>query len=279
MLLIAFIGGAVALIAPRFEHQADWFACRHMALMLREAGAPVPPVGWQGALAGAPTAAERVTVAKYAAGAYPHSGSPEAAPQKGKPVRESSSEGAVRDEASPGGGSVADREGGGVAMLNAVPGNAVAAPVAEKPQPRMVPNPELAGAEVFISALDAIMEVSHRDRNRRGWFHPSFASRAALLRKLALESRAEARFNRAMRRTRLWIVALAVVAVGTFLAAATVESAKGPAGYLEKRVGGAPGDWGCFDPGIAIPGLGAFVGTLVGRTWGRRREKASPGEN
>jgi hypothetical protein len=104
----------------------------------------------------------------------------------------------------------------------------------EEPKMRMVPNPELAGTEIFISSLDAIMEVAHRDRNRRGLFHPSVARRATLLRKLALEPEAEVRFNRAMRRTRLFIVAMAVVGLGVFLAAARVENVKGSAADTEQ---------------------------------------------
>jgi hypothetical protein len=98
----------------------------------------------------------------------------------------------------------------------------------EQPKMRMVPNPELAGTEIFISSLDSIMEVAHRDRNRRGLFHPSIARRAELLRQLALDPQAEARFNRTMRYTRLWIVALAALGLVVFLAAAKVESGKAP---------------------------------------------------
>src|SRR3954469_21483160 len=35
-LMVAFVAATLPFISSRFEHQADWFACRHMARMLEE---------------------------------------------------------------------------------------------------------------------------------------------------------------------------------------------------------------------------------------------------
>ncbi len=195
-LLCALVGGAIAVISPRFEHQADWFACRHMALRLREAaeGVAAPagealPAALAEALPEGPTGAEGVTVAQYVAGEYPHS-------------REAGVDGGA-------GGT-----GGKAAFI------------------------ELAGAEIFVSSLDAIIETSHRDRNRRGWFHPSVANRAALVRELAVNPEAEARFDKSMRRVRWGIVALAAVGLGAFAVAVCMPGkAEAPAA----QAGGARG--------------------------------------
>jgi STE24 endopeptidase len=189
-LLCLFGVAAIGWISPRFEHQADWFACRHMALRLRQSpepaveGAAEPlPAALEGALAATATPAERVTVTQYVAGAYPH-----------------------------------NPKGAGEAVEGGPTGG-------------VTPNPEVAGAEIFISSLDAIVEVSHRDRGRRGLFHPSAAKRMALLRRLALDPAAEARFNRKLRRVRWVIVLLAAASVATFGAALLREGASAaPAG-------------------------------------------------
>jgi Zn-dependent protease with chaperone function len=183
VLLCALGVAAIGWISPRFEHQADWFACRHMAQRLRETPRLEDPPGAKteipaplaDALAPAPTTAEQVTVDQYRAGLYPNN------PQ-GTPVS--------------------------------------AEPPAAAPPPPL----EIAGAEIFISSLEAIIETSHRDRNRRGLFHPSVAQRASLLRRLALDPAAETRFNRALRRVRWLIVLLAVVSGATLAAAIYLES-------------------------------------------------------
>jgi Zn-dependent protease with chaperone function len=181
-LFCAMGAGAIATISPRFEHQADWFACRHMALRLREGpeatAAPEAteplPAALAGALAVAPTPAEQVTVTDYRAGAYPHN-----------------------------------------------PGATAPPPPSVDPLPASLA--ELAGAEIFISSLDLLVEASHRDRNRRGLFHPSAANRMALLRRLALDPAAEIGFNRTLRRVRWFIVLLAAVGVATIGTALLLE--------------------------------------------------------
>jgi len=69
VLLVVFWGLSLPFIAPRFEHQADWFASRHMARVLAR-GEEEPPAAnraerpgaaLQDMLAGAPTGAEAVT--------------------------------------------------------------------------------------------------------------------------------------------------------------------------------------------------------------------------
>ncbi len=85
VLWLASAGLSIPFIAPRFENQADWFACQYIANTLTEsrtAGAPVPPLAEP--LAGSiqtpaapaesspPSAAERLTLAQYQAGQYPH---------------------------------------------------------------------------------------------------------------------------------------------------------------------------------------------------------------
>jgi len=83
----------------------------------------------------------------------------------------------------------------------------------ENPPPASAEVPVgLAGAEIFVSSLESIVETSHRDRQRRGWFHPSVASRSELCRTLAANADAEARFNKRLKHTRYWILALAAVA-------------------------------------------------------------------
>ena len=191
VLSCGLVAGAIALISPRFEHQADWFACRHMALMLRESSAPQtaaappdepPPAALRQPLTAAPTPAENITVEQYVAGAYPHTHT---------------------------------------AASQAAP------PSPAKYQETGTPPVELAGAEVFVSALEAIIATSHRDRTRRGWFHPSVANRVALVRDLAVNPMAEARFNRTMRRTRLGILGLAVLGMGALIALASLPTPPG----------------------------------------------------
>ena len=182
-LLCVFGVAAIGWISPRFEHQADWFACRHMALRLRESPPAVaaPNVGkalpatLAAALTAAPTPAEQVTVAQYRAGVYPHN--PQGAPVPVEPAADSPA----------------------------------------RP-------PEIIGAEIFISSLDAIIENSHRDRDRRGLFHPSVAQRASLLRRLALDPTAETTFNKSLRRVRWGIILFAAVGAVTLGAAIYVES-------------------------------------------------------
>lgn len=215
-ILLCFLAAfTIRTISPRFEHQADWFASRHMALMLREglllptpaapprtdlttpitAGmSPLMPPGLASALADAPTQAEHVTREQYLAGHYPHA----------------------------------------QASANASPTPAIVEaftspePAATAP-PELSASPDRAGAEIFISSLDSIVETSHRDRERRGWFHPSVARRAQLLRELSVDPAAEARFNQSQRRTRHGIIALAGIALLTMAASIIVPENNIPA--------------------------------------------------
>src|SRR6185369_11079111 len=77
--MLAFVGIAIPSVAPEFEYQADFFACRHMAGSIREEPstpadvACVPlleasfPPELAGALCDAPTATESMTLAQYVA--------------------------------------------------------------------------------------------------------------------------------------------------------------------------------------------------------------------
>ena len=183
--LACICGGlTMPLVAPRFEHQADWFAARHMARVYRERAAEsresarVPAKVQQ---ADAPEwrpaaesgAAEMVTLEQYVAGLYPH-----AAPH--------------------------------ARVAGATPaGESAAQPAA------LIETPDAAGAEIFISALDSIIETSNRSRNRRGWMHPSPNQRAQLLRELATNPAAVKRFDRWMRNTRLLIVGVALLGIAS----------------------------------------------------------------
>jgi hypothetical protein len=191
VLMIGLAAVLIPFIAPRFEHQADWFACRHMALIQREEPAenPAPIAAAPDVLAAAPTPAERVTIEQYAAGEYPHNPAhtPSSIALPGLPPAPESSAPRVSSTPAP------------------APGN-------DK-------NPDVLGTEVFISALDSLVEVSHRDRNRRGIFHPSVANRVNLLRRLAVDPVAEQVFNRSMRRTRYVIVGVVMLAIGAGLVA------------------------------------------------------------
>ncbi len=185
-------------IAPRFENQADWFACRHMATLLQEnkqmsfAAPPVPR----------PEVEDTVGLDAYRAGHYPHA----------------------------------------VSLSPAVPPLAAAALPATAPSavPTAVPpamphfvtsprTPLQAGAEVFISALDAVVETSHRDRDRRGWMHPSVSSRLKLVRDMAAYPMLAEQFNRRMVRLRLIIAAYFIVGI------ASGASHRGSHGFKSSR--------------------------------------------
>lgn len=191
--LVLFLigGGAFYFIAPRFEHQADWFAARHMSQMAEEEApqnvtqgviTPVTPMpeelNWT--LSTAPTAAETLSLQQYVAGEYPH------APGV-QPVIQRSEE----------------------------PRTAVVASGMAGPKSAM-------GAEIFISALDSLVETLNRDRTRRDIMHPSINDRVALLRALTADPAEEEKFNRSMRKTRLVIVGLLAAGIATAAIAAIV---------------------------------------------------------
>ncbi len=139
-------------ISRRFEHQADWFAARHMGESLAQEPLRKTP----GVLfADAPTLLEQITAEQY-----------------------------MRGE---------------VLLEPAI------APAVElvAPAPATV---TLQGAEVFNSALETLVDVAHRSRDRASWMHPSINNRLALLRQLAGDERAAAAFRRRMIFTRVFIL-------------------------------------------------------------------------
>ncbi len=189
VLLAALMVLCVPFIAARFEHQADWFACRHMARMIRErrdidappaatattVSVPAPlPEELRQALSAMTTEAESVTLEQYKAGEYAHARPDPSAPPAPAPAQKL----AIR-------------------------------------QPMAVE----AGAEIFISALDTIVESTHKARAKRGFFHPSINGRIALLRDLVSNPASVKRFEGSMFRTRVAIVALFVAGIGTSYAA------------------------------------------------------------
>ena len=197
MLLVVFGGLSLPFIAPRFEHQADWFASRHMARVLAR-GEEEPTAekreGRSGAalrdlLAGEPTAAEAVTLRQYVAGDYPHAAA-------NAPLQEAA-----------GGGTVVAGAGGAVSG-----GREGAEDFA------------LPGAEAFILALDGIADTTQRDRRQRGLMHPSIEDRVELLRRMAVSPECEKQFERSMRRTRLLIVALVAAGVASCVLAGVLAN-------------------------------------------------------
>ncbi len=191
-LMTVFFAFGFSFFSHRFEHQADWFAARHMGKFI--ASHPGSEAIAASALAvegdALPqtlmevSAVEKMTLDEYIAGSYPNAST----------------------------------------TLSA---SAVAPPLAQA-----ATSPAMAGVEVFISSLDTIMELSHRSRNRRGWMHPSMNNRVSLLRRLAANTEAAAEFNRRMLTTRLIIALLLVSgAASLYWASKLPEPAKGvPAG-------------------------------------------------
>ena len=181
------------LVSHRFEHQADWFAARHMSKMFaaRNESLPMPaialtqapdPVEYSASIVDLqPLPVQNVTVEQYAAGEYPHARPSDVPPPK-----------VIKPS--------------GPNILNARPIQTVL-------------SPEIAGTEVFISALDALVEITHRSRDKRGWMHPSINNRAMLLRELARNPAAAAAFRHRMIRTRIIIAAVLVVGAATALMA------------------------------------------------------------
>ncbi len=84
--------------------------------------------------------------------------------------------------------------------------------VAEAAPPPRLP-PLVAGAERFAQALLAVVGLTHRPRDRKGWMHPSISDRVALVRRLARDPQAVKAFDRRQRRLRQWIAASLVVGV------------------------------------------------------------------
>ena len=178
--MLLFFTFGFSFFSHRFEHQADWFAAKHMgkliaahpeslpmpALVLTKQDEELLPHTLEEA-----SAAEAVTLDQYIAGDYPNAAGTEFRP----------------------------------------PATTTQDPPMIAPSPTVPSTPATAGAEVFISSLDTIMELAHRSRNKRGWMHPSIDNRVSLLRTLAANTQAAAAFNRRMLTTRLMIALLAVI--------------------------------------------------------------------
>ena len=193
-----FLTIGFSFVSHRFEHQADWFAARHMGKVFaaRPQSLPMPAV----ALTEAPDPAEfdasivdvkplplqPVTVEEYAIGHYPHArpdGAASVVPLPATPPPTS-----------------------GPNILNAPPTLA-------RPPVLAVLAPEIAGTEVFISSLDTLMEITHRSREKRGWMHPSVNHRVRLLRRLATDPVAVEEFQRRMVMTRILIGVVVVLGI------------------------------------------------------------------
>ncbi len=184
-LMVLFLTFGFSFFSHRFEHQADWFAARHMgkfaerhpgsepisAIALAREGDALPQT-----LAEV-SGVEKITLDQYIAGSYPNASS---------------------------------------SLPRTVASSAA-------PLPLNIP-PTAAGTEVFISSLDTIMELSHRSRNRRGWMHPSINNRVSLLRKLATNADAALAFNRRMLTTRLIITLLLVSGIASLYIANKLPS-------------------------------------------------------
>jgi hypothetical protein len=176
-------------VSRRFEHQADWFATRHMAASLAAEPERLTPLSleeylgrqrpqWVGAELALPTdAPPQPTGGQAAAGQAPgtFAGTDVSGPR-----------------------SAADAGPGAVAA------GVVAAPSATALH---------LGADLFGSALQQIITLSHRSMERGGWLHPSGRRRLALLHDLAARPDRQRAFARQMRRTRLLIVGLFLVGV------------------------------------------------------------------
>jgi Zn-dependent protease with chaperone function len=218
-ILVLFMAAGFPWISHRFEHQADYFASQHMARKFEEdpaldPAAPIPEArlppeigGAAAALTLLETPAEVVTLQQYIAGAYPHA-EKEQAP-------------AAVEKTDPG---AADVRAGDASTGPPGPHGSHAAPASLKRAAFRGFTPAQAGAEMFISALDTILELSHRSRNKRGWMHPSPNRRMALLRELTAQPLAAAQFGRRMVQTRLVIVALILAGMVAGSAGVVVES-------------------------------------------------------
>jgi hypothetical protein len=171
---MAFIALGFPFISHRFEHQADWFASRHMAKhraahphSLAMPAAALVATTEEGTLP-AILPSNAVTLDQYLTGNYPH------APQPGVPTADPPVAEAVAHHP----------------------------PISEEPQKP---------TEIFISALDTIADLAHRSRNKKGWMHPSIGDRIVLLRRLGNDALLQKSFERRMLRARLYVVAAFVV--------------------------------------------------------------------
>jgi hypothetical protein len=164
LLLAPFLALGFPYISHRFEHQADYFAAKHMAMHLKSHPHSVP---LPAAVLVTPLP-ETIT--------FTDSSAPDLTPNPNL-------------------------------YLNPNPNpnpNPVVASVSSVSS--VVSSPALAGAEIFISSLDTIVELAHRSRDKGGWMHPSINHRISLLRRLATDPLTQKRFARRMWRTRLYIL-------------------------------------------------------------------------
>jgi STE24 endopeptidase len=186
VLVGVIVGLGFSAISRRFEHQADWFAARHMAGALARAGeaATVPLDSFLGP---GVSQLETMTLEEYAAGGVgaeaAGSGSSSAAGATGAP--------AVGVPAEP--------------PVPLAPVRAASAETAEVAGGKTGPYLRL-GAEVFCNALEGLVELTHRSRTKGGWMHPSLVRRVALLRRLASDAEAARGFEKRMILVRVAIV-------------------------------------------------------------------------
>jgi Zn-dependent protease with chaperone function len=254
LVLVFFLGVAFPWVSRRFEHQADFFAARHMARKFQDdptfdgkTAIPaqlLPPEiggGAAAALSLMTTPAEVVTLQQYLAGTYPHAAaaldppvgpsvapppppasplSPLAtAPATSQPWTDPSAAATPTTE-----NAIEPRATLNVEPQAAATVEAHAPPFSQLPPPALRTfTPAQAGAELFISALDTILDLSHRARNRGGWMHPSPNQRMALLRRLATQPAAVRDFSRRMLQTRLAIIAVMIAGLTAGTAGVILE--------------------------------------------------------
>jgi Zn-dependent protease with chaperone function len=198
--LIVLAGGFLVFLFPkiahRFEHQADWFAAKHMAGEIAAHPHSEPVIGaaltFEVPADGAEDVVpffppEPLTLDQYLAGNFARGNAPAA------------------DTAAP----------------TSDPAAASTAAPPPPPPPAIRPEPAVLGAEVFVSALDTIIEVAHKSRNKAGWMHPSVNGRIALIRDLAVNRPAAEHFDRELLLTR--IVIAGSFAIGALLLTATLR--------------------------------------------------------
>lgn len=208
--VIVLAGGFLVFLFPkiahRFEHQADWFAAKHMAgeiaahpgseaVIAAAMAFEVPPDGAEDVVPFFPP--EPLTLDQYLAGNF----------ARGNPAPRSETA-APAESAAP---AVAP-----VTALSAAlePAPKDPPPPADTP-PLTRPEPAVLGAEVFVSALDTIIEGAHKSRNKAGWMHPSVNGRIALIRDLAVNRPAAMSFDRELIWTRVLIAG--VLAAGVLM--------------------------------------------------------------
>jgi Zn-dependent protease with chaperone function len=223
-------------IAHRFEHQADWFAAKHMAGEIAAHPASeavigaaltqeVPADGAEDVVPFFPP--EPLTLDQYLAGNF----------ARGTEGRGADAKAEANSEAP-----------GEPAAVAAAVGESGVAPPAEKPA-AIRTEPAVLGAEVFVSALDTIIEVAHKSRNKAGWMHPSVNGRIALIRDLAVNRPAAARFDSELWWTRAVIAG--VLAAGIVMQVIVLRLPAVAAGRAAPGATGTPAVGGAGAAGAA----------------------------